>query len=419
MAFTRTRLHLISAIVGVVMALSAEPHLSSQESSVQLEVPVAPVIVNVDGVRQLVYELHATNLRREPVTLRRLRVLADGRGNEVADLEGVSLAGLVGRAGLPRDAGAALTIDPGRRSIVYLWSPLDEARTPRVVQHQLELALDGGATTVVHDPPTRVSTRAVPVIDPPLAGGPWVAVYDPLLVGGHRTTLLALDGRARIPGRFAIDWIRAPGTAGVATPVDAAHGFVADGFGAEVLAVANGRVVDVRDGRPDLPPGVRAPAVAVPLADASGNHVVLDIGNGRFAVYEHLKRDSVVVTRGDRSALAFSCRRRVGTARGRGPALPAAPLRTPGALRLDCRAGRRGTLVGGHGRFERAPARASRRGGGDAVLTGCGLRAAGYGYGDRLTAPNASAPGGARGGRGADAVGGSPRPASGSVPRAP
>jgi len=43
-----------------------------------------------------------------------------------------------------------------------------------------------------------------------LRGGPWIAIYDPLLSGGHRTAIYTLDSRAGIPGRFAIDWIRLP-----------------------------------------------------------------------------------------------------------------------------------------------------------------------------------------------------------------
>ena len=51
---------------------------------------------------------------------------------------------------------------------------------------------------------------------------------------------------------------------------------------------------------PDLPPGVLTPPAPVPLERASGNHVVLDLGNGRFAFYEHLRQGSIVVRAGER-----------------------------------------------------------------------------------------------------------------------
>ena len=136
-------------------------------------------------------------------------------------------------------------------------------------------------------------------IDPPLGGGPWVAIYNPLLVGGHRTTIYTLDGRARIPGRFAIDWIRAPESGQRAT-VSSPDPATANGFGANVLAVADARVAGALDDMPDLPAGVLAPATPVPLERGSGNHVVLDLGEGRFAFYEHLRHGSIVVRVGER-----------------------------------------------------------------------------------------------------------------------
>src|SRR3546814_13054179 len=60
------------------------------------------------------------------------------------------------------------------------------------------------------------------------------------------------------------------------------------GFGAEVLAVADGTIVAVRDDVPD-PAAVKGrthPAIA----DASGNYVMLDIRGGRIDTYEHLKQ---------------------------------------------------------------------------------------------------------------------------------
>ena len=41
-----------------------------------------------------------------------------------------------------------------------------------------------------------------------------------------------------------------------------------------------------------LPPGIT-------LAEADGNHVVLDLGGGRFALYAHLIKDSITVEVGE------------------------------------------------------------------------------------------------------------------------
>ena len=63
-----------------------------------------------------------------------------------------------------------------------------------------------------------------------------------------------------------------------------------------MLAVANGTVVAAVDAYPDQVPGK---ATGITLANADGNHVVLDIGGGRFAFYAHLKPGSVRVRPGD------------------------------------------------------------------------------------------------------------------------
>ena len=57
----------------------------------------------------------------------------------------------------------------------------------------------------------------------PLKGGSWVAVYVLDRDGSHRRQVYTVDGVDRIPGRYAIDFMPAPGTMGI---------------GAEVLATA-------------------------------------------------------------------------------------------------------------------------------------------------------------------------------------
>jgi murein DD-endopeptidase MepM/ murein hydrolase activator NlpD len=103
---------------------------------------------------------------------------------------------------------------------------------------------------------------------------------------GHRRVVYATEGAARIPGRFAIDWFRIDAhgrtARGDGSRVDAHFG-----YGAEVLAVADGIVAAVRDDMAETERVANAPPV--PIGDASGNYVALDLGGGRFAFYEHLK----------------------------------------------------------------------------------------------------------------------------------
>jgi hypothetical protein len=130
------------------------------------------------------------------------------------------------------------------------------------------------------------------VLDPPLRGGPWIAAYDPAMNGGHRRALFTIEGKARIPARFAIDWIKVDG-AGLLSYGDASSPRNWSGYGQDVLAVADAEVVAVVS---DLP----EPTTPIGIENAAGNYVTLSLGGGRFAAYEHLQTGSVRVRTGDR-----------------------------------------------------------------------------------------------------------------------
>ncbi len=66
-----------------------------------------------------------------------------------------------------------------------------------------------------------------------------------------------------------------------------------------VLAVADGIVADARDDIAE-DPSISSAAGPVALEKASGNYVTLDLGEGRYAFYEHLKSGSVKVKAGAR-----------------------------------------------------------------------------------------------------------------------
>jgi murein DD-endopeptidase MepM/ murein hydrolase activator NlpD len=65
-------------------------------------------------------------------------------------------------------------------------------------------------------------------------------------------------------------------------------------YGKEILAAASGTVVSAVDGVPDNAPGSMNPLLAV------GNCLIIDQGSNEYAVYAHLKPDSLRVHRGDK-----------------------------------------------------------------------------------------------------------------------
>lgn len=64
-------------------------------------------------------------------------------------------------------------------------------------------------------------------------------------------------------------------------------------WGARVLAPADGTVTALDNSFPDNPPGHPAEG-----KDLSGNHIVIDHGNGEYSEFSHLQRDSLMVTVG-------------------------------------------------------------------------------------------------------------------------
>ncbi len=270
--------------------------------SVDVQVPAPPTPVRIAGRPHLAYELHVTNFRSVDVVLTRVEILDAGLQAPLGDLRDSDLQKTLGRPGSGPDLADKRVIGPGLRAVVFLWLALDEAAPiPRKLRHRIELELvrpSGREPGVVDEPGVEVRPEAPLVLEPPLRGGPWVALYDPKMAGGHRTSIYTVGGRARIPARFAVDWIKLDRDASHARG-DESRIANWHGYAAEVLAVADGVVADARDDIPEAP-SIGGATSPVALENASGNYVALDLGAGRYAFYEHLKHGSLKVRTGDR-----------------------------------------------------------------------------------------------------------------------
>ena len=150
--------------------------------------------------------------------------------------------------------------------------------------------LEGARATVVRD---------VAVIGPPLRGEGWVAVNGPDPQTGHRRAIVPVEGIAAIAQRFAIDYVKMDST-GRRFTGDSLKNESYYAEGQDAIAVADGVVASVKDGIPENVPGVMSRAVPITLETVGGNFVILDIGQGRYAFYAHLKPGSLRVRPGDR-----------------------------------------------------------------------------------------------------------------------
>ncbi len=279
------------------VSASASPML---QQSFDLRVMRPPAAAAIGGTRQLVYELHATNYADIALLPARLDVLDAGApGQPLASWSGAGLLARTAIAGIGKSPDAAQGLAPGMHAVIYVEVVLPAgAAVPRRLVHRLTYA---AMATQAHEQRELlaggidVAQRAPVTIAPPLRGGPWAAIYGASFVRGHRRVLFALDGQVRIPARFAIDWIRLDARGRHARGDERV---VANwsGYGEDVLAVADGTVVAVRN---DYPESRTLDNPRHPLGDGSGNFISLALGDGRYAHYEHLKPGSVRVHPGE------------------------------------------------------------------------------------------------------------------------
>src|SRR5215212_4810977 len=74
-------------------------------ASLDVQVPAAPIPVQIGGRSHLAYELHITNFRAVDVALTRVEVRGDaGRAMPLTSYQGAALRASLARAGAPRGA---------------------------------------------------------------------------------------------------------------------------------------------------------------------------------------------------------------------------------------------------------------------------------------------------------------------------
>lgn len=261
--------------------------------AIDLQVADRPHAVRTDAGMQFIYELHLANTGSTPLRLRRLDVIDGDDGRVLATFTGEQLQDRLAPA---VDGRQGPVLQPGGRGVLYLeWRA--PPNRPRVLAHVLAYAAEPGREGRAHGGRTAVSYAEGAPLGPPLRGGPWIAIHHAGWPKGHRRVFTHVDGKARIPGRFAIDWMRVDESGRLAHGDPDVPGN-ALGYGAPVLAVADATVAAVRDGMPEAARVSANPRHA--LQDEAGNYVSLHLDDGRYVFYEHLRPGSVTVGPGQR-----------------------------------------------------------------------------------------------------------------------
>lgn len=273
--------------------------------------PVYPV-TGSDGLIHLVYELQFTNVTGSAVTVRidSVEVVDPTDDNSVISsvnaiaLDGTNITYKVRNYDVPISFGANNYSDilgPGQFGIMYMDVTFaSEADVPQFLGHRVTTSLPdtaGSGPLTAIGGYAEVSVRKPISLGPPLKGDRWVDGDGCCaIIGPHRFVINPVDGKLRLAERFAIDFVQLD-EQGKLFEGDSSDLHNWPFYGAEIYAAASGKVVGVLDGLPDQPPG-ELPSGAT-IVTAGGNHVVVDMGDGRFALYAHMIPNSITVSEGD------------------------------------------------------------------------------------------------------------------------
>ena len=273
-------------------------HAFSQtyQPTVEMRIPVSPEISVISGKPTVYYEIYLTSFSTDTMQFNRLEVFNQHDSALLHSIENESWnskAAMIGLASKERNK-----LSPGQTMVLYLEFALPKTTTQ--LYHKLSLKTLNKKETKSHLVTSGIvslSKKPAVVLGAPLKSGPWAAVYSADWERGHRRVIYTIDGKARIPGRHAIDFIllndRGQFTKGDDNRIQ--NWF---GYSAEVLAVKDGIVLSTKN---DFPESATLSDHVESTADkAAGNYVSIDIGDGKIVFYEHLKPGSVKVKPGQR-----------------------------------------------------------------------------------------------------------------------
>lgn len=262
-------------------------------------------VLGSDSKYHAVYELELSNTSSVDATLKQIAVMDSRDPNlALAAYEGSQL--LARLRTLDNKAASLPEIEANGTRLFLVDVAFDsrKALPPRLL-HRIDLLGVNHPAQAIPSPFSYTAAPIalipqVPVIGPPLAGKGWVAINGCCQVDvGHRSTGLPINGRLYFAQRFAIDWMQLDDRGRLA------HGDLSEvdsytGFGADVLAVADGKVVETLNSLPEQVPPNLPEGRTINLENLLGNHVILDLGNSIFVLYAHLQPESIAVKPGDR-----------------------------------------------------------------------------------------------------------------------
>lgn len=169
---------------------------------------------------------------------------------------------------------------------------------PEKIFHKLYFERQkGNGETATH--PMEVTVIKIPEINEFTLGLPFKKKGKWLFEAqSHQGARFLTEGRVNYPQRFAIDWTLVDDNGNFAEK-DTKKNENWKTYGIELIAVADGKVVGIKDGIIENEPLSEEMAVRITRETIGGNYVIIDIGNDLYAFYGHLIPNSLKVKTGD------------------------------------------------------------------------------------------------------------------------
>ena len=285
------------------MTANARPDSKAVISPLAFRVLTVPSPVRgADNRMHLAYELQVENQTRAgsglDVTIQKIGIRG-GKNLLGKAMTETDIASRINNFG----GGEGAVVKAGSNSVIIMDAIYQRGRrTPKRISHGIVLRwTDPGTGELVKQRfagvKSKVSQRKAVRVQPPLRGGKWVGANGCCTLNAHRGTTLSIDGTVRVPERFAIDYVQLNDENRLFSgPLNENSSY--HYFGDPIYSAAKGKVVRVRDGLPEQTPGSLPEGATI--QNAGGNHVVVDIGHGRYAFYAHLQPGSIRVKKGQR-----------------------------------------------------------------------------------------------------------------------
>lgn len=278
-------------------------------------------VTGTDGKVHVVYELQVLNASPLPASLVKLETLeGDAAGTVLFSAMAPEIAARTVLVGAP-NFGVVAEVPGGRTGILLEDDAYPtRADVPNRVTHRISATFRGARTkeaslsnyypTKATDVGGEVTTGSASpaVIGSPLAGDGWLAGNGCCTFSSHRGVMMPFGGRINGAERFAIDFQQVDLNSKPLVDLQAGRIVTYRGdptknesylaWDSPVRSVADGTVVKVVSNAPDIAPGALPANVAI--GEATGNRVIIDIGDGVYTLFAHLKQDSPTVRVGDK-----------------------------------------------------------------------------------------------------------------------